>query len=245
MAATSDEALESLLRNFEQIHQEYRDKMRGIQLLKLSCNTEIQRREALEITCDTLKRENEHLTKMYTESLAKIACQLEQSAKSNILKMELKEAKDEYFLKEDGYKKTLEVLKQGHKTKICELEDQIRTLQEKNENLIQDIATQKNQIDVRYSRLQQVKGDMELKNHSEIQDLRDLLMVEQEENKEQNKKLQEAETELLAYKTEKQEQHKESTSNHHVNMLKQKIMKLRKENELLRRQLQNPNSVDT
>ncbi|KAG9449205.1 hypothetical protein H6P81_009170 [Aristolochia fimbriata] len=244
MAATSDEALGRLLRDFEQIDQEYRDTVREIQLLKLSSSTEVRKREALEITCNNLKKENEHLAKMYTESLAKIACQLEQAARNGILRKELKEAKDDYLHKEDEYKKSLEVLKQEYERKIGELDDLIRTTEKKNKKLVQDMATQKNQIVVLRCSLQEVEGHMESKYHTEIQDLRDLLMVEQEEKKELTKKLQDAETELLACKTEKEEQHKESASNHHVNILKQKIMKLRKENELLRRQLQEPNSAD-
>ncbi|GFZ21891.1 hypothetical protein Acr_29g0010530 [Actinidia rufa] len=75
-------------------------------------------------------------------------------------------------------------------------------------------------------------------DHYENQDLKDCLMVEEEEKNElHNKKLQNLEKELLISRTKLVEHHRDSTSNRHVETLKQKIMKLRKENEVLKRQL--------
>ncbi|XP_077238447.1 4/1 protein short form protein isoform X1 [Tasmannia lanceolata] len=237
MAAISEEGMESLLRNFDQIYQEYKDGIAEIQLLKSRCNDEIKRREALEATCNSLKRDNERLMKMYTESLTKLANQLDNHAKCQSMKEELKRVNDEHAIKEDEHRNTMEILKQEHAMKIKDLERQFRCCQDVNEELQQDLAAHKNKIDILTNSLAQVNTDVELKYHHEIQDLKDWLMLEQEDKNDSNKKLQNAENELQICKMKQAEQQSESTSNRRVDTLKQKIMKLRKENEVLKRQL--------
>lgn len=78
---------------------------------------------------------------------------------------------------------------------------------------------------------------MELRYKNEIQDLKDCLMVEQEEKNGLTKKLQILEKEMLISSAKLIENQQDFTSNRHVETLKQKIMKLRKENEVLKRQL--------
>lgn len=74
-------------------------------------------------------------------------------------------------------------------------------------------------------------------DYYEIQGLNDYLLVEQEEKNELSKKLQDLEKELLISRTKLAEHHRDTMSNQHVETLKQKIMKLRRENEMLKRQL--------
>ncbi|OAY78394.1 hypothetical protein ACMD2_19936, partial [Ananas comosus] len=77
------------------------------------------------------------------------------------------------------------------------------------------------------------------------QDLKDWIVVEQEEKNEMHKKLQNVENEYLRnhfnsvklMKIRQVEQLKDSISIHHVEILMQKIIKLRKENESLKRRL--------
>ncbi|CAI9766434.1 unnamed protein product [Fraxinus pennsylvanica] len=244
MAATSDEALEELLCSLDQIHNEFKDGITEIQSLKSTCNAEIKKREALESTVHFLQSENERLTKLYTKSLHKFAAQIELRTNYGSLKEDFKRVTDELSQKEIEYKNAVEWLKQDYVTKIADLESQIRGFQMQkvtNEGatnqLHQDLAVHKNHIDVLTRRLEQVCSEVESRYHYEIQGLKDLLLIEQEEKNELNKKLQDLEKELFMSRTKLAEQQRDSTSNQHVETLKQKIMKLRKENEVLKRKL--------
>ncbi|PWA34990.1 hypothetical protein CTI12_AA613750 [Artemisia annua] len=55
MAGIPDEELESILSDFDQIHNNYREGIGAIQALESRCNIEIQKREALQFTANTLK----------------------------------------------------------------------------------------------------------------------------------------------------------------------------------------------
>ncbi|CAK9169398.1 unnamed protein product [Ilex paraguariensis] len=55
MAATSDEAMESLLSNFNQIFDGYRSGVSEFQLLKSNLNAEMKKRECLEFNFNSLK----------------------------------------------------------------------------------------------------------------------------------------------------------------------------------------------
>ncbi|OVA07528.1 hypothetical protein BVC80_37g18 [Macleaya cordata] len=245
MAATSDEEMESLLFTFDQIYEDFKHGISEIQLLKSNYNSELNLRQSLEITCSSLQTDNERLTNIYTGSLNKLVDQLENRSKCQSLTEELKKLNDELLTKEDEHKKAEELLKQEHAKKIGDLETQVRCFllqQAANEATInqqqRELAAHKSHIESLTKRVEWVHSDMESKHHQEIQDLKDWLLVEQEEKRELNNKLQNAERELLISRKKLEEQQRDSTSNRHVETLKQKIMKLRKENEVLKRQLQ-------
>ncbi|ESR66474.1 hypothetical protein CICLE_v10010167mg [Citrus x clementina] len=244
MAATSDEGMESLLSDFDQIHEDFKRAISEVQLLRSSCNAETKRREALEITCNTLKKENERARNSYTESLENLADQLERKAKCQSLKEELKRVNDEHLSKEYELRKVIDSMKQDYAAKARDFEDQIRSLMlEKatNEatisNLHQDLAAHKMHMQTLAKRLDQVKFDVEMKYNLEIQDLKDCLLLEQEEKNELNKRVQDLEKELLMNRTKMAEHNRDLTSVRSVETLKLKIMKLRKENEILKRKL--------
>ncbi|XP_077238448.1 4/1 protein short form protein isoform X2 [Tasmannia lanceolata] len=173
----------------------------------------------------------------HLKPLVTVLRELDNHAKCQSMKEELKRVNDEHAIKEDEHRNTMEILKQEHAMKIKDLERQFRCCQDVNEELQQDLAAHKNKIDILTNSLAQVNTDVELKYHHEIQDLKDWLMLEQEDKNDSNKKLQNAENELQICKMKQAEQQSESTSNRRVDTLKQKIMKLRKENEVLKRQL--------
>ncbi|MBA0612274.1 hypothetical protein Godav_012900, partial [Gossypium davidsonii] len=108
--------------------------------------------------------------------------------------------------------------------------------------LRKDLATHKSHAQVLSKKLDQLQSDEESKYLLEIWDLKDCLLIEQEEKNELTKKLQEAEKEckfviVLISRTKLGEQQQDSSSNQQVETLKLKIMKLRKENEILKRKL--------
>ncbi|KAK8307889.1 hypothetical protein V6Z11_D02G016200 [Gossypium hirsutum] len=244
MAATSDLYMDSLLSGFDQIYEDFKRRTEEIQFLKSNWNGEIKRGEALKITCDSLKQDNARLTKLYTESLNNFAEQLENHAECQRLKEELWRRKDEYTSKEEEHRKAMELLKKDHAKEVADLEAKVRgLLLEKATNeatiiqLRKDLATHKSHAQVLSKKLDQLQSDEESKYLLEIWDLKDCLLIEQEEKNDLTKKLQEAEKELLISRTKLGEQQQDSASNQQVETLKLKIMKLRKENEILKRKL--------
>ncbi|XP_023765483.1 protein At-4/1 [Lactuca sativa] len=245
MAAT-DEALESLLSDFDEIHNDFCEGIVKIQSLQSSCKSEIKKREALEFTANALKSENERVMKLYTESINKLANQLECRNNCRSLKEELKRVNDEYIRKENELRNAMSLLKHDYEKRIKELEVQIKdyiaqkTANESTINqLHQDLGAHRNHVEALSKRLDRVHSDVEMTYQNEIQDLKDCLMMEQEEKNGLNRKLQSLEKELLISRTKlgEAENKQEMSSNRHVETLKQKVMKLRKENEVLKRQL--------
>ncbi|XP_021642816.2 protein At-4/1 isoform X2 [Hevea brasiliensis] len=243
MAATSDQEIDSLLSSFDQIYEDFKSGITEIQSLRSNWSAEVKKREALEVTCRSLKHENERLTKLYTESLDNIADQLECRIKCQSLKEELKRLSDENLKKEEEHRKGIELLNQNYTTKVGGLEDQVRgllldkaTSEATINQLSQDLVAHKSHMQTLAIRLERVHFDVESKYHLEAQDLRDCLLVEQEEKNELTKKLQVLEKQLIS-KTKLVEQQQDLASNRLVETLKAKIMKLRKENEILRRKL--------
>nr|GMD74544.1 4/1 protein [Ipomoea batatas] len=199
------------------------------------------------------ERKNERLRKIYTKVFNKMADQIESHTSCQVLKDELKKANDELSQKENEFRIAVESLKQEHAMRIQDLESQIRELQTEKvaseairNQLHQDLTVHKNHIEALARRLEQVSSDVEsrfkrqkpfVSDYYEIQGLRDCLLVEQEEKNEVNKKLHDLEKELLVSRKKLVESQQDLTSNRHVETLKQKIMKLRKDNEVLKRQI--------
>ncbi|KAF9612944.1 hypothetical protein IFM89_004647 [Coptis chinensis] len=232
--------------------------------LKSSYGIEIKRRESLERSCNELKQDNDRLVKLYSDSLNKLANQIERRSNCQSLKDELKKVNEEQISKEEvrftfiicglyfadslpmEHKKAVDLLQQEHAATIGDLEARVRNFLHQEEanleminQLHKDLAAHKTQIETLSRRLERVHADAESKYNHEVQDLRDWLLVEQEEKRELNVKLQYAEKELANSRKKLEEQQRDSTANRHVETLKQKLMKLRKENEALKRQLNN------
>uniref|UniRef100_A0A6N2N2M4 Uncharacterized protein n=1 Tax=Salix viminalis TaxID=40686 RepID=A0A6N2N2M4_SALVM len=250
MAATIDEEINSLLSSFDHIYEalkyllsDFKSGFTEIQTLRSNLNAEIKKTETLEFTCKSLNQENERLRKLYTGSLNNLAEELERRTKCVSLNEDLKRLRDELINKEDEHKKAVELLRKDYTAKVGELEDQISGfLLEKETNqatvnhLRQDLAAHKAHMQTLANRLDRVAFELE----SKCEDLKDCLMVEQEEKNELNKKLQGLEKDLLICKTKRIEQQQDLASSRLVETLKQKIMKLRKENEILKRKLSHP-----
>ncbi|XP_076927311.1 protein At-4/1-like [Bidens hawaiensis] len=246
MAATSDEALDSLLSDFDQIHSDFSQGLVEIQRLQSKCNSEIKRREAVESTVNTLRSENERVMKLYKGSISKLANQLERRNNCDSLKDELKRVYDEHTKKENEFRNTINQLKYDYENRIKGLEAQIKdNLAHKKatestiNQLHQDLTAHRNHVEALSKRLNQVHSDVEMTYQFEIQDLKDCLMMEQEEKNGLNRKLQSLEKELLISRSKlaESENKQDLSSNRHVETLKQKVMKLRKENEVLKRRL--------
>nr|GEY64722.1 hypothetical protein [Tanacetum cinerariifolium] len=171
------------------------------------------------------------------------------------LKEELKRVNDELARKENvrlGYfivfkKDISEMLdwyaftRHDYENRMKELDVQIKdSLAQKaakEATIIQlhkELTAHRNHVEALAKRLDHVHSDVDMRYQTEIQDLKDCLMMEQEEKNELNGKLQNLEKELLISKTKLAAENKQDlSSNRNVENLKQKVMKLRKENESL------------
>ncbi|KAL1819920.1 hypothetical protein ACET3Z_014789 [Daucus carota] len=241
--AANDE-FDLMLSDFNQIYDDFNKSAEEIKLLKANCNAEVKKREALQFSLDSLKSENERLANLYTECLNKMADQVERDCNFKRLQEEVKRLRDECGRKENEHMNTVEILKQEYAARITDMETQIRAcLIQKTSNeativqLHQDLAMHRKHIEVLVTRLERVHLDVESKYQNENQDLRDCLSIEQEEKNDLNRRLQDTEKELLVSKAKLGEQQHDLSSSRNVETLKQKIMKLRKENEVLKRQL--------
>ncbi|PWA54003.1 hypothetical protein CTI12_AA439890 [Artemisia annua] len=245
MAGIPDEELDSILSDFDQIHSDYREGIAAIQALESRCNIEIKKRESIEFTANTLKSENERLMKLHTESVSKLANQFETRSSCRSLKEELKRVNDELTRKENEFRNALSMLKHDYENRMKELDVQIKDSvaqkAAKESTIIQlhkELTAHRNHVEALAKRLDHVHSDVDMRYQNEIQDLKDCLMMEQEEKNELNRKLQNLEKELLISKTKLAAENKQDlSSNRNVENLKQKVMKLRKENEVLKRRL--------
>ncbi|KAL8135355.1 protein At-4/1 isoform X1 [Apium graveolens] len=242
MAANKD--FDSILSDFDKIYDDCKKRAEEVQSLQSYCNAEVKRREALQFNLVSLKSENERLAKLYTDCLNKMVDQVERGCNFQRLKEEENRLRDESVRKENEHMNTIEFLKQEYAARITDMETQIRAcLIQKTSNeativqLHQDLAAHRKHIETLSTRLERVHLDVDLKYQNENQDLRDCLSIEQEEKNELNRRLQDIEKELLVSKAKLGEQQQDLTSSRNVETLKQKIMKLRKENEVLKRQL--------
>uniref|UniRef100_A0A7N2LCR4 Uncharacterized protein n=1 Tax=Quercus lobata TaxID=97700 RepID=A0A7N2LCR4_QUELO len=233
--SSNEEEMESvLLPNFDLIYQDFKNAIAEIELLKSNSNAELKIREALQFTSHSLRQGH----------INRISILFTAFCLSYCLKEELKRVSDERLHQEYEHRKAMDLLNRDYMTKVGDLEAQIQGLllekatNEATINLLrQDLTAHKTHVQTLAKRLDRVHFDVESKYDLEIQDLKDCLMIEQEEKNELSRKIQELEKELLISRTKLVEQQRDTVSSRLVETLKLKIMKLRKENEILRRQL--------
>ncbi|KAJ8505533.1 hypothetical protein OPV22_006419 [Ensete ventricosum] len=193
LAATSDEGMESLVRNFEQIYQGYKDVLLEMQSLKTSRNYETRRYEALEATCNDLKT---------GPATFDITQRMKYRTKCQSLTKELEKANSKLLSLEDDHRKMIKMLKHENEQKIHDLEKQVSCSLHKQASdqalmnqLQQDLAAHETHIEILTSNFEQVTADLQSKYNSEIQELKDWLLAEQEEKNKLQVKLQKAENE--------------------------------------------------
>lgn len=250
MAGRSGEAMEVeevediMLWYFEDIYNDVKKGIARIHSLELENKAQSNNFHALQLSATTLSSENERLTKLYTGSLNKLADQLGAHTKCQSLEKELERVKEDHISKETEYMNSIKLMKQDSEQKIKDFESQIGNFliqkaadQATIKQLQGDIIAHKNHLESVTIRLKRVRYDDESRYQHEIQDLKDCLSIEQEEKNELNKKILNLEKELLISRNKAAELQRDLTSNYHVETLKQKIMKLRKENEVLKRNL--------
>ncbi|KAF0925152.1 hypothetical protein E2562_015423 [Oryza meyeriana var. granulata] len=201
-AAAGDEELELLLRNFHRFSQGYKDALMEAQALRVNCSSESEKRQALESHIADLKNDNGRLRRLYTETLFKFTNQMKFHTESRNLKEELEKANTRLLSMEEEYKREIKQLKLGSEMNSNALENKLScTLvqQATNEAVIKqlnlELEAHKAHIDMLSSRLEQVTADVHQQYKNKIQDLKDVIIVEQEEKNDMHRKLQNAENE--------------------------------------------------
>ncbi|KAK9683291.1 hypothetical protein RND81_10G129500 [Saponaria officinalis] len=145
---------------------------------------------------------------------------------------ELRELNEEFLKKEEEYRNSMETLKKLQQKKVRDLGAKIEeVLGQKREDEATIYQLHHELISTR-KKLKEVES----KCKEEIEDLKDCVYVEQQEKEELSKKVRDLEKEVLITRTKMADQHI-STSDKQLEMMKQKMMKLRRENEVLRRQV--------
>ncbi|KAJ3696250.1 hypothetical protein LUZ60_001627 [Juncus effusus] len=244
MASASDEEMESLLHNFDQIYHGYKDALMELKSLKLKYSSERMRCEAVQTACNDLKTENERMKRKYTETLFKFTNQMKYHTEYHNLREELEKSNNKFLALEEEHKRNIEKLQQEYNAKLLDFENQLCSAigqRDSNEDIIRqlklELASHETHIGILNTKLENVTADVDAQYQNEMQELRSLVMIEREEKKEMQTKLQNAENELKMMRSKQAEQQRDAISVHHVESLKQKIMKLRKENESLKRKL--------
>uniref|UniRef100_A0A803KZT3 Uncharacterized protein n=1 Tax=Chenopodium quinoa TaxID=63459 RepID=A0A803KZT3_CHEQI len=153
---------------------------------------------------------------------------LQHKGNSHNLKEELQKLTTESFKVAKDHRKTVESLKRNQEEEIRVLGVQIGEIWRQKSA---DEATIY-QLHHELISLRSGMKDVEEKSRGEIEDLRDCIFAEQEEKKELSKKVRDLEKELLVSKTKQF-----FSSDKQLDLLKQKMMKLRRENGALKKQL--------
>eukprot|EP00249_Psilotum_nudum_P010101 c22335_g1_i1 orf=27-695(+) len=216
--ALSDCELDSILRDFDVLHQEYKDWMSEIVSVKLKLAAEVQRRESAESTCSGLEKDKLRLMKVQEEILGQMAQQAHKDMVANVVK--------------------------EHNKEIGILQNQIRQYQEQlalkdaaMAQLEEEIAHFHSVTDALRKGLQQTQTDAEKKYSHDIEDLQKRLKMELDGKQKLHEDMQRVENSFLIARMKYEEQLRELSSNRHAEAFKQKIMRLRKENEDLKRRL--------
>uniref|UniRef100_A0A453NBJ2 Uncharacterized protein n=1 Tax=Aegilops tauschii subsp. strangulata TaxID=200361 RepID=A0A453NBJ2_AEGTS len=161
---------ESLLRNFHRFSQGYKDALAEAQALRVSCSSESKKREALESHITDLKKDNERLRRLYTETLFKFTNQIKYHTEAQSLKEELGKANSRLLSMEEEHKREVEQLKHDNEMNCNALESKLSCAlvqQAADEAAIKqlklDLGAHKAHIDMLGSKLEQVTAEVHMK----------------------------------------------------------------------------------
>lgn len=232
MAKSSDDEMDHILCLADEMSTDFANALGEIETLKSNLNAEIKNRQALELTCSTLTRENDRLKNLQSQTLTNLTVELDRLENPHDLRQELKKLTEESLRKEEEHLRVIESLNQNHNEKLGVLEDQIKGILSQKAADESAIYQLHHELISHRNRLK----DMESKYQGEIEDLKDCIFAEQQEKKELSKNVSDLEKELLVTRTKMADLHV-SSSDKQLDALKQKMMKLRKENQVLKQQL--------
>ncbi|KAJ7543295.1 hypothetical protein O6H91_09G032100 [Diphasiastrum complanatum] len=213
-----EEDMAALLKDFDALEKMYRDVKVEIKETKASLAVEIKKREAAEAICSSLEREKQWWMKFQEENMANTILQ--------------------------EHEQSLHTITHQHKESMAKMECELRNLQDcinaKDVAMTyfeEEVAQLHVIIDDIKRDAEQLQRDEHEKCRHEVEELAILLEVEKREREKSQSDLQKAEHWSMLTKLKYEEQIREMSSNRFEETLKHKIMKLRKENEDLKRQL--------
>ncbi|KAJ7543300.1 hypothetical protein O6H91_09G032100 [Diphasiastrum complanatum] len=222
----------------------YRDVKVEIKETKASLAVEIKKREAAEAICSSLEREKQWWMKFQEENMANTILQLDFRMKNDELWHQLKTLEEKHTTDQKEHEQSLHTITHQHKESMAKMECELRNLQDcinaKDVAMTyfeEEVAQLHVIIDDIKRDAEQLQRDEHEKCRHEVEELAILLEVEKREREKSQSDLQKAEHWSMLTKLKYEEQIREMSSNRFEETLKHKIMKLRKENEDLKRQL--------
>ncbi|KAI5059896.1 hypothetical protein GOP47_0024316 [Adiantum capillus-veneris] len=249
-----DEDMVSLLAQVDLLHKCYKEAMLDIRKLKAKLSMETQKREAAEAFAHSMEQESHRLSKAQGETFSKMVQQLECRSQFEDMRHELKCLKLQLGCKEEEHTMSLRALSNKYSAEIDALQNQIR--QSQDELTLRDAAVAHLEQELsclRFS-MQEMQQSSEvefqsatLKYQQEMNEMKhklDMLTHDKnlledrvlQENKVLQSQLQSVEKQVITERADFEKRVRESSFSRHSEVYKQKIMRLRKENEDLRRQ---------
>ncbi|OAE22103.1 hypothetical protein AXG93_1175s1130 [Marchantia polymorpha subsp. ruderalis] len=251
----------ALLGDVDALQKQYDEGLHEIHAVKTLLCVEQKKRKIAETTCIDLEREKQQLLKAQLATYERASEQLDYARKyENVLQLfkGAPENSDRNDKDQDidilaldtaklgfqEHQKTITDLLKRSEAKVGELHKQIMVLREDvtlKECAITALEQQLAQSvtpDTLEMKLQEAEKRMHDLYREEIEGLRNKLKAEEVNNQKLKSQLEDAHRTLMVSSVNHDDQLRELSANRQADIFKQKVLKLRKDNEVLRRQMQ-------
>nr|ALE77134.1 Mpo-4/1 [Marchantia polymorpha] len=234
----------ALLGDVDALQKQYDEGLHEIHAVKTLLCVEQKKRKIAETTCIDLEREKQQLLKAQLATYERASEQLDYARKyENVLQL-FKGAPENSDRNDKEHQKTITDLLKRSEAKVGELHKQIMVLREDvtlKECAITALEQQLAQSvtpDTLEMKLQEAEKRMHDLYREEIEGLRNKLKAEEVNNQKLKSQLEDAHRTLMVSSVNHDDQLRELSANRQADIFKQKVLKLRKDNEVLRRQMQ-------
>nr|ALE77136.1 Spu-4/1 [Selaginella pulcherrima] len=242
MLPPSEEDMEILARDLAALEEEFRDAKSEAESLKALLAAETQCRQAAENLCASLEGDKMRLMKSQEEFLAQTIQELDYKSKFEVLWQEVNLKSEQDNAKQQEHERAVSTLQEKFQTmetelnsRISSLENQLHSKESSVIQLEQEIAQLHDSMDILNQNHEERRRSDQTEFQREITALRLELQAATQANHSLSKQLEKQQQKSLLEKTKLEAQIQELSSNWQVGALKQKLMKLRKENEDLKR----------
>nr|ALE77137.1 Skr-4/1 [Selaginella kraussiana] len=239
MLPPSEEDMELLSRDLVSLEEEFMDAKCEAESLRTLLAAESQRRQAAENVCASLEADKNRLIKSQEEFLAQAVQQLDHKSKYEALwrEVNLKNEQDTAKQQEQerALKEKLQSIESELSSRISFLEKQLHSKELCVIQLEQENAQLHENMDIQNQNQEQRQKEDQAEYQREIMALKLELQTTKEANQSLSEQLEQQHKIWVMDKARLEAQIQDLSSNWQVGALKQKLMKLRKENEDLKR----------
>ncbi|EFJ36696.1 hypothetical protein SELMODRAFT_437797 [Selaginella moellendorffii] len=242
MLPPSEEDMEVLARDLAALEEEFRDAKSEAESLRALLAAETQCRQAAENLCASLEGDKARLMKSQEEFLAQTVQQLDYKSKFEVLWQEVNLRSEQDNAMQQEHERAVSTLQEKFQTmeaelnaRISSLEKQLRSKESCVIQLEQEIAQLHDSMDILNQNHEERRKRDQTEFQREITALKLELQTAKQANHSLSEQLEKQQQNSLLEKTRLEAQIQDLSSNWQVGALKQKLMKLRKENEDLKR----------